>query len=157
MPYSRLLRERRIRKHRTNVQEIASLFEVVERDLTDASIPQLSPDRRFATAYNAVLQAAKAIMYCEGYRTRGAGHHSTTFEFLRIALGPDYEALVDYFDRCRIKRNIADYVGTGSSSETEAEDLLEEARTFVQTARAWIKANHPELADWEGRHRDQEG
>jgi len=42
---------------------------VVERDLADASIPQLSPDRRFATAYNAVLQAAKAITYCEGYRT----------------------------------------------------------------------------------------
>jgi len=156
MPYSRLLRERRIRKHRTNAQEIASLFKVVERDLADASIPQLSPDRRFATAYNAILQAAKAIMYCEGYRTRGTGHHSTTFEFLRIALGPSYEALVDYFDRCRIKRNIADYVGAGSISETEAEDLLEEAKAFVQTARAWIEANHPELASWKGRHHAQE-
>lgn len=156
MPYSRLLRERRIRKHRTNAQEIANLFEVMKRDLADASITQLSPDRRFATAYNAVLQAAKAIMYCEGYRTGGSGHHSTTFEFLRIALGPDYEALVDYFDHCRIKRNIADYVGAGSISETEAEDLLGEARTFAQTARAWIKANHPELAGWKRRHHAQE-
>jgi len=143
-----LLRKGRIRKHRTNVQEIASLFEVVERDLADASIPGLSPDRRFATAYNAVLQAAKAIMYCEGYRTRGSGHHSATFEFLSIALGPSFEALTSYFDRCRAKRNIADYVGAGSISETEAEDLLEEAITLTQTARAWIEANYPNLAGW---------
>jgi len=132
------------------------LFEVVERDLADASILQLSPDRRFATAYNAILQAAKAIMHCEGYRTGGSGHHWTTFEFLRIALGSDYEALVDFFDRCRIKRNIADYVGAGSISETEAEDLLEEARAFAQTARAWIETNYPELAGWKRSHRDQE-
>ena len=148
MPYSHLLREGRIRKHRTNAQEITSLFEVVERDLADASVAGLSPDRRFATAYNAVLQAAKAIMYCQGYRTRGSGHHRTTFEFLGIALGPRFEALADYFDRCRAKRNIADYVGVGSISETEAGELLEEARTFAQTARDWIEANHPDLVGW---------
>jgi uncharacterized protein (UPF0332 family) len=148
LPYSHLLREGRIRKHRTNAQEIASLFEVVKRDLADASLPELSPDRRFATAYNAVLQNAKAIMYCQGYRTKGSGHHSTTFEFLGIALGAGFEALADYFDRCRVKRNIADYVGAGSISETEAEDLLEEARAFAQTARAWIETNYPNLAGW---------
>lgn len=149
LPYSRLLRKGKIRKHRTNAQEIASLFEVVERDLADASVPALSPDRRFATAYNAVLQAAKAIMYCEGYsRTRGSGHHSTTFEFVSIALGLSFEALTNYFDRCRVKRNIADYVGVGSISETEADDLLGEAITFTQTARAWIETNCPNLAGW---------
>jgi 4-amino-4-deoxy-L-arabinose transferase-like glycosyltransferase len=62
LPYSHLLREGRIRKYHTNAQEIASRFEVVKRDLADASLPELSPDRRFATAYNAVLQTAKAIM-----------------------------------------------------------------------------------------------
>jgi uncharacterized protein (UPF0332 family) len=148
LPYSHLLREGRIRKHRTNAQEITSLFEVVKRDLADASLPELSPDRRFATAYNAVLQTTKAIMYCQGYRTKGSGHHSTTFEFLGITLGAGFEALADYFDRCRVKRNIADYVGAGSISETEAEDLLEEARAFAQTARAWIATNYPNLAGW---------
>jgi len=148
LPYNHLLRKGRIRKHRTNAQEIVSLFEVVERDLADASVPGLSPDRRFATAYNAVLQAAKAIMYCEGYRTKGSGHHSTTFEFLSITLGTSFEALADYFDRCRVKRNIADYVGAGSVSETEAADLLEEARIFTQTARAWVETSYPDLAGW---------
>ena len=40
MSYERLLREGRIRPHRTNRQEIASLFRVVERDLADASMPK---------------------------------------------------------------------------------------------------------------------
>ncbi len=126
------------------------MFEVVKRDLADASVPELSPDRRFATAYNAV-QAAKAIMYCEGYRTRGSGHHSTTFEFLGVTPGACFEDLAGYFDRCRVKRNIADYVGAGSISETEAGDLVGEARTFAQTARAWIEVNYPDLAGWRKR------
>jgi len=67
MPYDRLLRSGRIRPHRTNPQEIAGLFQVVERDLTDASITALSADRRFATACNAALQTAIAVMYSEGY------------------------------------------------------------------------------------------
>jgi hypothetical protein len=62
MPYERLLREGRIRRHRTNPQEIAGLFRVMERDLADAAITALSADRRFATAYNAALQAATAVM-----------------------------------------------------------------------------------------------
>jgi hypothetical protein len=88
MLYERSLREGRIRRHHTNPQEIASLFQVVERDLADASVAAISADRRFATAYNAALQAATAVMYSEGYRAHGIGHRSTTFEFLKEAMGP---------------------------------------------------------------------
>ena len=151
MPYERLLREGRIRRHRTNPQEIARLFQVVERDLADAAITALSADRRFATAYNAVLQAATAVMYSEGYRAHGIGHHSTTFEFLKEAMGPGITSLADYFDDCRRKRNRADYVGAGYISVTEAEDLLKEARKFAAQVQAWIRAHHPELQKGEER------
>jgi uncharacterized protein (UPF0332 family) len=149
MPYERLLREGRIRRHRSNPQEIASLFQVVERDLADAAIRALSADRRFATAYNAVLQAATAVMYSEGYRAHGLGHHSTTFGFLKEAIGPSITSLADYFDDCRRKRNRADYVGAGYISVTEAEGLLTEARKFAAQVRTWIQAHHPEL--WEDK------
>jgi len=145
MPYKRLLREGRIRRHRTNRQEIASLFQVVERDLADAAIKALSADRRFATAYNAALQAATAVMYSEGYRAHGIGHHSTTFEFLKEAMGTGIISLADYFDDCRHKRNRADYIGVGYISMTEAEDLLREAGEFAAQAQAWIQTHHPEL------------
>jgi len=150
MPYERLLREGRIRRHRTNRQEMASLFQVVERDLADAAITALSADRRFATAYNAALQAATAVMYSEGYRAHGIGHHATTFEFLKEAMGPDITSLANYFDDCRRKRNRADYIGVGYISMTEAEDLLREAREFTTQAQAWIQTHHPKLQEDEG-------
>ena len=147
MPYERLSYEGRIRRHRTNSQEIARLFRIVDRDLVDASIKALSLDRRFATAYNAVLQAATAVIYSEGYRAHGLGHHSTTFQFIKEAMGSDIVSLADYFDDCRRKRNMADYVGAGYISLTEVEDLLEEARAFAAQTRTWIEAHHPELKE----------
>ena len=146
MSYERLLREGRIRPHRTNRQEIASLFQVVERDLVDAAITALSADRRFATAYNAALQAATAVMYSEGYRAGNIGHHAIVFEFLDEALGSDAAQWASYFDDCRRKRNRADYVGVGGISTTEVEDLLKDAHAFAVLARQWIDAHHPELA-----------
>jgi uncharacterized protein (UPF0332 family) len=142
---ARLLREGRIRPHRTNPAEIAGLFAVVKRDLTDAAIEALSADRRFATAYNAALQAATAMMYAEGYRAASVGHHWTTFEFLKAASADEFGDLADYFDDCRRKRNWTDYVGVGGISDTEARDLLAETRMFAESARAWIRDRHPEL------------
>ena len=146
MPYERLLREGRIRPHRTNRQEVAGLFQVVARDLADAAITALSADRRFATAYNAALQAATAMMYSEGYRAHSVGHHATVFEFLDEAMGGEAAQWAGYFDDCRRKRNRADYVGVGGISITEVADLLKEARAFAVLARQWIDAHHPELA-----------
>ena len=142
---ARLLREGRIRPHRTNAAEIASLFAVVERDLTDAAIEALSADRRFATAYNAALQTATAMMYAEGYRTAGTGHHRTTFEFLKAILAEEFGDLVDYFDDCRRKRNRADYVGVGYVSDTEAKHLLAEVTKFAENAQDWIRKHHSTL------------
>lgn len=140
-----MLREGRVRRHSTNPAEIADLFAVVERDLTDAAIGALSADRRFATAYNAALQAATAMMYADGYRTAGVGHHRTTFEFLKIISAREFGGLADYFDDCRRKRNRADYVGVGYTSDTEASHLLAEAQRFAAVAQDWIRERHPEL------------
>ena len=43
-----------IRSHKTSAKEIADLMRLVKRDMADAGLVQLSPDRRFATAYIAV-------------------------------------------------------------------------------------------------------
>jgi hypothetical protein len=61
---------------------VADLLGVVDRDLADAEIPQLSTDRRFATACNAALQMATIALYAAGFRAFGAGHHWATFHAL---------------------------------------------------------------------------
>jgi hypothetical protein len=78
-----LQKQGRLRSHKTSREEIGSLIEIVKRDLNDASVSLISPDRRFATAYNAALQLATIVLHCHGYRTRGGGHHATTFAALQ--------------------------------------------------------------------------
>lgn len=100
-----------MQNHKTGRQEIENLRELVSRDLKDAGIEDLSADRRFATAYNAVLQLSKMAVACAGYRVAvEVRHHQKTFEAVKTALGTSSaKNLADYFETCRRKRNNIDY------------------------------------------------
>jgi hypothetical protein len=78
------LHEGRLQQHNTSVKEIADLFKVVDRDLADAAIKEISADRRFATAYNAALQLATIVLYASGYRA-GVVSDTTADEILEEA------------------------------------------------------------------------
>ena len=145
MSLDNLQRQGRLRSHKTSREEIGSLIAIVERDLKDASVPLISADRRFATAYNATLQLATMVLYCHGYRTRGSGHHATTLAALQEMDIPELSTYSDYFDGCRSKRNVTDYDRAGEITETEAEELLREASAFYGVVRAWLQAHHPDL------------
>jgi len=60
-----LLNQGRLRQHETSKKEIENLLALVRRDIMDAKVEGLSSDRRFACAYNAVLQLATILLYCE--------------------------------------------------------------------------------------------
>ena len=137
----------RVKRHRTSRQEIEDLRAVVERDLQDAGVREISADRRFATAYNAVLQLTKMVIACSGYRVSGIGHHQTTFEALELAMGSKISDLVAYFDTCRRKRNQVDYDSAQVASDTEVDELLAKAEEFRAMVEAWIKVHHPAYAD----------
>ena len=121
---------------------------MVDRDLKDAAIEQLSADRRFAVAYNAVQQLAKMVLACAGYRVSSSksGHHATTFEATGLILGPAHRSLIDYFDTCRQKRNQVNYDHAGLTSDAEANELMERANEFRSLVDEWIKQNHPQFA-----------
>ena len=146
MSWTTLLSNRIVQRHTTSEDEIKGLRKVVNRDIQDASIDALSADRRFATAYNAVLQLSKIALACAGYRVRsGSGHHFKTFEVIKIALGtPKVEDLADYFDLCRRKRNNIDYDSAEVVSETEAEELFKKAKEFQILIEDWIEKNYPD-------------
>lgn len=69
MSWTNLLAASTVQTHATSRNEITNLCEVVKRDLSDAAIDALPADRRFATAYDAVLQLVKMAVACTGYRT----------------------------------------------------------------------------------------
>jgi predicted nucleotidyltransferase len=56
--------EGKVRAHKASKKELDELRAVIARDLEGAAIQELSDDRRFATAYNAALQASKMAILC---------------------------------------------------------------------------------------------
>jgi hypothetical protein len=118
---------------------------VVERDLSDAFIPQLSLDRRFATAYNAALQLSTIVMHISGYRTKSnqGGHHLITFTLLSEFMSPKEQKRADYFNICRTKRNVTDYDRAGEISIFDLTELLEEIALFKQHVLEWLESKHP--------------
>ena len=53
-----------LKPHSTNRQEIQNLLEIVERDLQDSKVGEISYDWRFAIAYNAALQCCTIALHC---------------------------------------------------------------------------------------------
>ncbi len=118
---------------------------VLARDLADASLVGVSSDRRFATAYNAALQAAKMAIACAGYRVAGAGHHRISFAAVQLAVGKAAGPYSDYFDRCRRKRNVIDYDDVFVATETEAKEIVAKATEFIEIVEQWIAKNHQSM------------
>lgn len=134
-----------MQRHAPSRHELDGLRAVAARDLGDAEVPGLSTDRQFATAYNAVLQLAKMAIACAGYRVVGQGHHVTTFEAVKLAMGRRVAPLADYFETCRRKRNMLDYDMANVATETEVRELLEKAQAFRQLVEQWITQHYPQF------------
>lgn len=145
MNLEQLLGQGRLSRQNTSRREVRSLLEVVERLLRDAEVEGVSADGRFVSAYGAVLQTATMLIRCHGYRTKGIGHHYTTFQALSAVL-PDEKKLISYFEACRSKRNLADYTQTGAVSEKEVRDLIAEARAFLSQVRQIISSEFRDYA-----------
>lgn len=143
MDLQNLLRQGKLKHHKTSKQEIEDLLSLVERDLKDAHIKELSADRRFATAYNACLQLATIILHCKGYRSGSGEHHFISFQFLKTLPSRKFKFFADYFDYCRMKRNSIDYKRIGMTSETEVRDILKVAHEFLELVEHWLVKNMP--------------
>ena len=54
----------------------------------------------------------------------------------------NWDALADYFDSCRSKRNITDYDFVGTISDSEVEELIQESESFLEVVLDWLKKNY---------------
>lgn len=136
-----------VRAHQTSKQEIDNLRALITRDLADAAVTALSADRRFATAYNAALQAATIAIACSGYRVSArSGHHKVTFEAAALALGSEATSLSDYFEACRRKRNVIDYMTSSVATDTEAEEIVARGNDLRALVERWVKRHYPSVA-----------
>lgn len=146
MTWTSLLANKEAQKHKTSKKELDNMRALIARDLADAAIAGLSSDRRFATAYNAALQAANMAIACAGYRiVSKVGHHRVSFESVKLVLGKPADKYADYFETCRRKRNTIDYTFSNVATQTEAKEILAKASQFYGEVQDWLAKNHPSL------------
>lgn len=131
-------------EHKSSAEEIEALLALVERDLANARIADLSPDWKLNIAYNAALQAATAVLAASGFRAAREQHHYRTIQSLAHTIGWP-AATVSRFDRFRKKRNIGGYETAGLVSDQEASEMHGLATELRDDALAWLRKNHPKL------------
>lgn len=139
MPYEQLAQQGRIKPYRARPEEIQKLLQVAARDLTAAERNLLDDhDWAYTIAYNAVLQAARAMVLAKGFRPRGGEQHATVVQFIEETLGKKYASQIALFDQMRRKRHRVIYEMAGLVSKQEAEQGVAFAKKFVEEIRLLI-------------------
>ena len=87
-----------------------------------------------------MLQAARALLFAEGYRPAGKNQHVAVVRFVAIRIGPEEAAALD---RLRRKRHITVYDTAGTIGASEAEAAVRRAGAFVALARDILVAEQP--------------
>ena len=131
-------------EHKSSPAEISELLALVERDLSDCRIQDLSSDWRLNIAYNAALQAATAALAASGYRASRESHHYRVIQSLSLTIGAD-QNLVRQFDMFRRKRNIGGYERVGLVSDLEADEMIDLAEKLKKEVINWLASQHAEL------------
>jgi len=135
-----------IKQEPSSPSEIADLFMMVERDLSDSeNATNLSVDWHFGIAYNAALKLCSILVRSEGLRISSGPHHMTTLKFISYFFGKEKAPLARYFDKCRSKRNQTEYERIGGVSEKECKELITETKKFKVEVKKWMLKKHPEL------------
>jgi hypothetical protein len=135
-------------EHESSQQEISELLGIMKMDLKDAFIRELSPDRRLACCYGALLTAARAALRAAGYRVpKGTpSHHYYAIQSLQFTVGLDTQVLRQ-IESMGKKRVTADYVRTGEVSESMVDEGLAFAEEYCGRITDWIREAHAFLIE----------
>jgi len=96
-----------------------------------------------AIAYNAMLQAGRALMFAEGYRPKGQYKHVAVIEFAQSRFSKDFaEKMLFVFNKTRKKRHLVVYEQVDVVSEEEARNVLTWAERFVNKTKEILKKSN---------------
>ena len=119
------------------------------RSLQYAALEVLIADNAFQLGYQALLQAATAVLDAAGYRTRGqgGGHHRNAF-YAVAALGiPGLEDVDARTERVRKRRAMSVYDPADEATARDVADLLALADRVLPAAHHWIVETRPSLRE----------
>lgn len=118
-------------------QRVNDALGLAHRDLAVArTLLSSSHDWAYTVAYNAILQAGRALMFSKGYRPEGGNQHLSVVRFCEQFLSKEH---ILWFDRMRRKRHQSVYDSAGAVSEREAGNAVKMAEVVVQAIEALIQ------------------
>lgn len=100
-----MLKNGTIENRASSKQEIQDLLNIVDQDIKDSKVCDVSYDWQFGIAYNAALKLAHILVRGSDYRVKGGSHHMNTIAMIPKVLGHKYKDDSEYLDTCRKKRN----------------------------------------------------
>ncbi|QSZ68116.1 HEPN domain-containing protein [Methanofollis aquaemaris] len=135
-PTDDLRRRGLIKKFPPEPGAVENAMALARRDATVAGTMLAgNADWAYTIAYNAMLQAGRALMFSKGYRPAGTNQHIAVVRFTELYL--DREAVLA-FDRMRRKRHITVYDMAGTVSEGEARNAVARAEAFLETVEGLL-------------------
>ena len=140
MSYESLVKSGLIKPFKSARKQAGDRVKLAERDIKAAqAMLAQDRDRAFVIAYNAVLQAARALMFFKGYRPAGGeGQHVAAMRFAEIALGETFKGEIRIFNKMRSKRHRIIYDLSGAISKSEAKQASEFTIRFVDIVKTQI-------------------
>lgn len=124
-------------KIEVNKELVKKTLLLAERDIKTAKnvFEDKDYDWCLAIAYNAMLQAGRALMFSEGYRPKGQYKHVAVIEFVKSRFKEFAEQMLFIFNKTRKKRHIAVYEQADIVSKEEARNVLNWAEKFVKKTK----------------------
>jgi len=133
-----------LHKHETSPDEIKNLLGIVNRDLHDSGITEVSSDTRFKSAYNAALQASLIALYAEGFKPVRDRTHLYGIESLRHTIEFSADDITE-LKKLQKKRHQTNYDFAGAISPQEADRMTKLAEIISNKVLQWMKEEHSEL------------
>ncbi len=135
-----------VRREKPTKIEMFFKLQGAHHTFEQAQLAGMAPDSRFDKLYDAAYMWAEVVIYAEGWRTRGEGHHEAVFTGLMHFLKPEIVEIAEYLDECRGKRNRIHYVWRPDLVDPEdATDLEMVVKDLQIRVLSWLNDKHPHL------------
>ena len=130
MDLDELERKGHIKRLPIDMKKVEDSLNLAKRDVNVAKgVLEENCDWAFSIAYNAMLQAVRALMFSKGYRPTGSNQHISVVRFAELFLRKE-DAII--LDRMRRKRHTTIYDTAGTISKIEAENIVMRAEKLVR-------------------------
>lgn len=142
MNLSDLLSKGLVEKFQSDPAQIKKEMDIAKNDLASAKKMLTIQEWGWAhnAAYNAMLQAGRALMFSKGYRPKSSEHHVAVVSFAEAVYSAKFPSeVLQAFGKARLRRSESMYDRAGSISETQGRNLVDKAEIFVNQAKEILK------------------